>query len=154
MLKRGLILECVFCRILQGLEEGFILYRGKGVAVILDKYPVSKGHLLVLSEEHYVGVHDTPPNVLARVWLAASSLARVYRVALKAPGVNVVTNSGGAAGQAIYHFHVHVIPRWGPVKGFWSGRRDLSEGEAVEVLNMLKPYTAIVEEYLERVKLL
>ncbi|MDM7274524.1 MAG: HIT domain-containing protein [Thermoprotei archaeon] len=139
----------MFCRILQGLEEGYILYRGNGVAVILDKYPVSKGHLLVLSEEHHEGVQDAPPSVLARVWITASALAKVYRVELKAPGVNVVANSGGAAGQVIYHFHVHVIPRWESMRGFWSGRRVLGGDEAREVLEMLKPHITIVEEYME-----
>ncbi len=141
-------MECVFCRIVRGEEESYTIYKGSGVQVILDKYPVSKGHLLVLSEEHYESVHDTPPEILARVWIVASALARIYRVHLGAPGVNVVTNSGVTAGQVIYHFHVHVIPRWSPVRGFWSGRHELGREEAEEVLSMLKPYLTLIEEYL------
>jgi histidine triad (HIT) family protein len=141
-------LECVFCRIVRGEEESYTLYKGNGVQVILDKYPVSKGHLLVLSEEHYEGVHEAPPEVLARVWVVASALARIYRVNLGAPGVNVVTNSGVTAGQVVFHFHVHVIPRWSQVRGFWSGRRELEKGEAEEVLDMIKPYATLIEEYL------
>jgi len=141
-------LECVFCRIIRGEEEGYTVYKGSGVQVILDKYPVSKGHLLVLSEEHYEGVQDTPPEVLVRVWLVASALARIYRVHLGAPGVNIVTNSGHTAGQVIYHFHVHVIPRWAQARGFWSGRHELSPEEAREVVEMLKPHLTVVDEYL------
>lgn len=114
----------------------------------MDKYPVSKGHLLVLSEEHYEGVHEAPPEVLMKVWVVASALARIYRVNLGAPGVNIVTNSGTTAGQIIFHFHVHVIPRWSQVRGFWSGRRELGREEAMEVLDMVKPHITLIEEYL------
>ena len=141
-------LECVFCRIVRGEEESYTVYKGNGVQVILDKYPVSKGHLLVLSEEHYEGVQEAPPEVLARVWVVASALARIYRVHLGAPGVNIVTNSGATAGQVIFHFHVHVIPRWSQVRGFWSGRHELDRKEAEEVVGMLKPHITLVEEYL------
>jgi Diadenosine tetraphosphate (Ap4A) hydrolase and other HIT family hydrolases len=141
-------LECVFCRIIRGEEESHTIYKGEGVQVILDKYPVSKGHLLVLSEEHYEGVHEAPPEVLMKVWVVASALARIYRVNLGAPGVNIVTNSGTTAGQIIFHFHVHVIPRWSQVRGFWSGRRELGREEAMEVLDMVKPHITLIEEYL------
>ena len=141
-------MECVFCKIVRGDEESYTIYKGNGVQVILDKYPVSRGHLLVLSEDHFEGVHSTPPEVLARVWIVASALARIYRVNLGAPGVNIVTNSGITAGQVIFHFHVHVIPRWSQVRGFWSGRHELRREEAEEVLEMIKPHVALIEEYL------
>lgn len=141
-------MECVFCRIVRGEEGSYTVYKGGGVQVILDKYPVSKGHLLVLSEDHYEGVQEAPPEVLVRVWLVASALARIYRVNLGAPGVNIVTNSGSTAGQVIFHFHVHVIPRWTQPKGFWSGRHELSDEEAKEVLEMLKPHLTVIDEYL------
>ncbi|MEB3774622.1 MAG: HIT domain-containing protein, partial [Desulfurococcales archaeon] len=102
--------KCIFCAILEGVENAYFVYRRHGLAVILDKYPASKGHLLVIPEEHHEAVQDTPPKLLARAWVAASALAHIYRVRLGAPGVNVLTNSGRIAGQVIFHFHVHVIP--------------------------------------------
>lgn len=141
-------MECIFCRIVRGEEHSYTLYKGNGVQVILDKYPVSKGHILVLSEEHYESVHDAPPEILSRVWLVASAIAKVYRVHLGAPGVNIVTNSGETAGQVVFHFHVHVIPRWAHMRGFWSGRHELSEEEARDVMEMLKPHMTVVDEYL------
>jgi len=143
--------DCIFCSILEGKLDAYFVYRGRGVAVFLDKYPVSRGHLLVVPESHYEGVHDAPPEVAARVWTAASAIARFYRERLGAPGVNVVTNSGSVAGQVVFHFHVHVIPRWGPTRGFWGGRHELTEEEAGEVLERLRGVEGLIEEYLDRI---
>jgi len=142
--------DCVFCRILAGELPAYFVYRGRGVAVFLDIYPVSEGHVLVVPEEHYEGAHDAPPRVAARVFAAASALARVYRVELGAPGVNIITNSGRAAGQEVFHFHVHVIPRWrgGGWRALLSGRHPLTEEEAERVLSRLKPHAHIIDEYL------
>ncbi len=136
---------CIFCDIVAGRAESYQVYRGHGVVVILDKYPVSKGHLLVIPEEHYEAVQDTPPRILAKAWVTASALAHIYRKKLGAPGAKVLTNSGRIAGQVIFHFHVHVIPYWG--EGW--GRHTLTREEAEEVLEMLKPYISVVEEYLK-----
>ncbi len=143
--------ECIFCKILRDEAEGYFIYRGNGIAVILDKYPVSKGHLLVITEKHYDAVQDADPRDALRAWAVASALAGIYRRELKAPGVNLVTNSGRPAGQVIFHFHIHVIPRWSyEYKGFWAGRHALTEEEAADVLELLKPYTGQIDEYLEK----
>ena len=143
--------ECIFCRILKGELTAYFVYRGNGKAVFLDKYPVTKGHILVVPEEHYESVHNTPPCTAARVWIAASAYARFYREKLGALGVNLITNSGRAAGQEVFHFHVHVIPRWDyrRLSGLLSGRHMLTEEEAREVAEMLKGSEHLVDEYLE-----
>lgn len=144
-------MDCIFCGILRGELPAYFVYRGRGVAVFLDKYPVSKGHLLVVPEEHYEAVHDSPPCVAAKVWAAASALARLYREKLGALGVNLVTNSGRPAGQEVFHFHVHVVPRWSyeRPRGILSGRHVLTEEEARDVLEMLKDAGKTIEEYLD-----
>ncbi len=129
-------MACVFCRIVKRELPSNIVYEDDENMVFLDIYPVSKGHLLVIPKEHYESIHDTPGKILARTWLLASILGKIYRVELGAPGVNIVTNSGSAAGQEVFHFHIHVIPRWGRWTGFWGGRHRLSEEEARDVLNM------------------
>ncbi len=151
---RGVAVECIFCRILGGSLPAYFVYRRRGVAVFLDKYPVSKGHLLVVPEEHYESVHDTPPCAAAKVWAAASAYARFYREKLGALGVNVVTNSGRAAGQEVFHFHVHVIPRWGYARGrgMFGGRHELTEEEAEEVSRMLEGSEGLVDSYLDAVE--
>jgi len=146
---RGLS-ECIFCKIVRGEADAYIVYRGHGVTAFLDKFPVSKGHLLVVPDEHYESIHDTPLAKACRVWAVASAIAKYYRVKLGAPGVNLLTNSGSYAGQVIFHFHVHVIPRWGPMRGFFAGRHSLTEEEAREVMGMLEGVGSFVEEELAR----
>ena len=144
----------MFCGIARGTVPSHTVYRGHGVQVFLDIFPVEKGHLLVIPLEHYESVHDTPPCVAARVFTAAAALARIYRRELGAPGVNIVTNSGRSAGQEVFHFHVHVIPRWrgGGFRRLFYGRHRLTEEEAREVVEMLSPWTHIIDDYLETIK--
>ncbi len=143
---------CIFCEIVRGSKPAYFVYRGHGVSVFLDIYPVEKGHLLVVPDDHYEAIHDAPPRVVARVYAAAAALARIYRVHLGAPGVNVIANSGRAAGQEVFHFHVHVIPRWRG--GGWRRllqRHYLTREEAEEVVSMLKPHISIVDEYVSSI---
>jgi len=72
--------DCIFCGIIRGELPSYIVYRGHGVTVFLDKYPVSKGHLLVVPDNHYESIHNTPPLVACKVWAVASAIARFYRI--------------------------------------------------------------------------
>jgi histidine triad (HIT) family protein len=74
--------------------------------------PLSDGHLLVVPKQHSQDLLDTPPDDLAAVMLEAQRLAKVAADALGADGVNVVNCSGAAASQSVFHFHLHVIPRY------------------------------------------
>lgn len=144
--------DCIFCKIVRGELPSYKVYEDSDILVILDKFPASRGHLLVIPRGHHAGVEDTPPRTLARAWLAASALARVYRKSLGAKGVNIVTNSGRPAGQVIFHFHIHVIPRWSdqPDPQPYKPKGELGDKEAREVLEMLKPHAAAtIREYLE-----
>lgn len=144
-------MACIFCGIARGEVSSNIIYEDDLNMVFLDIYPVSKGHLLVIPREHYESIHDTPDKLLARTWFLSSVLGRIYRVEFDAPGVNIVTNSGGSAGQVIFHFHVHVIPRWGRYGGFWSGRHRLTEDEAKEVIDMWSDKTGIIRDALNNI---
>ncbi|MCE4600376.1 MAG: HIT family protein [Desulfurococcales archaeon] len=144
--------HCVFCRIVRGEIPAYTVYKDDDVTVFLDIYPVDKGHLLVVSNTHYESAEEAPPETAAKVFAVATAFARIYRVRLGAPGVNILTNSGRHAGQEIFHFHVHVIPRWRG--GGWRAllaRHRLTEDEAREVLGLLEQHLDIVKEYASRV---
>jgi histidine triad (HIT) family protein len=145
--------SCVFCDIVKGREKAYKIYEDDVVVVILDKYPVTKGHLLVISKKHYESVHDADPKTIVHAFSVASALAKIYRNNLKASGVNVLTNSGEPAGQIVFHFHVHVIPRWHKGGFSWTSRHLLTEDEANEVINMLRPYLKSIDEFLKEVHL-
>ncbi|MCE4610197.1 MAG: HIT family protein [Desulfurococcales archaeon] len=144
--------NCVFCRIVRDEAPAYFVYRGHGVSVFLDIYPVETGHMLIVPDEHFESLHDTPPRVAAKLFAVAAALVRILRNELGAPGVNVITNSGRPAGQEVFHVHVHVIPRW--QDGGWRrlvSRHRLTEVEALDFINRIKPYTGIIEEYLNDV---
>jgi histidine triad (HIT) family protein len=140
---------CVFCRIINGELSSFKVYENNGFIVIMDKYPVSKGHLLVISKNHYESVSEAPPHIVAEAFKIAGGIARFYRKKLGVPGVNIITNDGSTAGQEIFHFHVHVIPRWIRVKGLFSGRSALTRKDAEEVYDMLRGLPEYLEGYLK-----
>jgi len=141
---------CVFCRIIEGKEKSWKLYENDDLIVILDKYPATRGHSLVIPKTHYESITSMPLSLSAKLFCYASSLASMFEK-LGAKGVNILTNSGSLAGQAIFHAHIHVIPRWRTedhiaYTGFF-GRSVIKEPD--NVLNWLKPY---VEDALANAK--
>ncbi|MEB3756961.1 MAG: HIT family protein [Desulfurococcales archaeon] len=139
---------CVFCSIVKGELDSYKVYENNDFIVILDKYPVSKGHLLIVTKEHFEAISDTPPNLVAEAFKLAGGIAKYYRKELHAPGVNVVTNDGVSAGQEVFHFHVHVIPRWERIKGLFSGRTVLTEEMIEDSYRMLKALPEYLDRYL------
>lgn len=138
-----------FCRIARGELSAYFVYQDDDIMVILDHMPISKGHLLVITKRHYTAVEKVPPATLVKAWLTASALAKFYREVAGAPGVNVGTNSGRPANQVVFHFHIHVVPRWEPGPPRRGERHELTEGEAREVLAMTRQAVPIIKEYLK-----
>ncbi|MGC9072267.1 MAG: HIT domain-containing protein [Acidilobus sp.] len=140
-----------FCRIARGEERAYVIYQDEDIMMILDKAPVSLGHALVITREHYEGVQDAPPRLLAKVWVAASAAATFLRKVREAPGVKVVTNSGSPAGQVVFHFHVHVIPSWEPGPFRRGVRHDLTEEEAQRAIRLYEGVQDVIRSYLKEV---
>jgi histidine triad (HIT) family protein len=120
----------------RGEAPAWKVYEDDEFVVILDKYPASYGHLLVVSKEHFVNILDAPLEKTVKSFEIATRLAKAWRE-LGAPAVNVVTNAGREAGQMVFHMHIHVIPRWGG-NLIWHGREELREEVAREVVEKLR----------------
>lgn len=129
-------MDCIFCKIVRGEAPAWKIHEDDGFVVILDKYPASYGHLLVVSKEHYVNILDAPLEKAVKGFEIATKLAKAWRE-LGAPAVNVVTNAGREAGQMVFHMHIHVIPRWGG-NLIWHGKEELREEVAREVVEKLR----------------
>ena len=125
--------ECIFCRIIGRRAPGHIVYEDDEVVAILDKYPINKGHILVMPKKHYRDIFEIPTEVLCRVMIVTKLMARAVVDGLKADGVRLIQNNGSSAGQVVFHFHVHVIPYYGG--GYRAHRVELSEEEAIEVVS-------------------
>jgi histidine triad (HIT) family protein len=109
----GYMHKCIFCGIVKGEEGSWRIYEDREVIAFLDKYPISYGHVLVAPRDHYEDVVKTPPHLASRSFIVARALGRASIKHLGATGFRIVTNTGSSAGQIIFHFHVHVIPRYG-----------------------------------------
>ena len=125
----------MFCRIIRGEAEAYIVYEDDDVVAFLDKYPVSRGHTLVVPKEHYPHIYEVPDRLLAKLVLVARDIARAQVRALGATGVRIVQNNGSDAGQVIFHVHFHVIPFYGPCRFL---RYHLGKEEGEEVSNALR----------------
>ena len=103
--------SCIFCDLINGAGEVSICYEDAQAIAFMDIQPVNLGHVLVVPRDHYEALHDVPASVAAHLFDVALQLAPVVRRVHGADDMNIVVNSGAAAGQNVFHFHVHVIPR-------------------------------------------
>lgn len=109
---------CAFCEIIAGRLESSQVYQDGLVVAFLDIRPLTPGHLLVVPREHAAGLDDLDEGLGARVFTVAHRLAQVLRRSgLPCEGVNMFLADGAAAGQEVFHVHLHVIPR-NPGDGF------------------------------------
>ena len=110
--------NCIFCKIVAGQVPCTKLYEDEDVLAFLDINPVTYGHTLVISKEHYSTFLSTPKAIMNKVMNVAQRIGQVQIEQLGAKGVNILTNCYEAAGQTVRHFHVHVIPRYESTDGF------------------------------------
>ncbi|AVT33680.1 HIT family protein [Plantactinospora sp. BC1] len=104
---------CVFCAIVARQAEVSVVYEDETVTVFMDLNPVTRGHLLVVTREHAVGLEDLDGATSAHVWSVGHNMARALRRSnMRCEGINVLLCDGEVAFQTVFHFHLHVIPRY------------------------------------------
>ena len=103
--------NCTFCDIIRGAAEVSMCYEDADVVAFLDIQPVNAGHVLVVPRGHHESLEDIPHALAMHMFEVAMQLAPVVKQVAGSGGLNIVVNSGAAAGQDVFHYHVHVIPR-------------------------------------------
>ncbi|MGI6010157.1 MAG: HIT family protein [Ruminococcus sp.] len=104
--------DCIFCKIANGEIPSATLYEDEKFRVILDLGPASKGHALILPKKHYADIYEIEDETAASAMVLAKKMAAAMTRALGCSGFNVVQNNGASAGQTVFHFHIHLIPRY------------------------------------------
>ena len=104
--------DCIFCKIANGEIPSATLYEDEKFRVILDLGPASKGHALILPKAHYADIYEFEEDAAASAMVLAKKMASAMTKALGCSGFNIVQNNGTSAGQTVFHFHVHLIPRY------------------------------------------
>ena len=126
--------NCIFCKLANGDIPTATIYEDEDFRVILDANPASKGHALILPKEHYRNLYDLDDALAAKVLVLAKKMINDLKDKFGCTGYNVVQNNEEAAGQTVFHFHMHVIPRYandGQVIGWKPGQPTAEEMDAV-----------------------
>ena len=105
-------MDCIFCAIIEGTAPAEIVYEDEATVAFMDINPANPGHTLVVPRQHVRDVFDIDEETGAAVMRAAVRVARAIKAALQPDGVNLMQASGPAAFQSVFHFHLHVVPRW------------------------------------------
>jgi histidine triad (HIT) family protein len=103
--------QCIFCDLVRGAGEVSVCYEDATALAFMDVQPVNAGHTLVVPKQHFESMIDLPHDVAMHLFDVALQLGAVIRKVSGADGMNMVVNSGQAAGQDVFHYHVHLIPR-------------------------------------------
>lgn len=104
---------CIFCAIVAQQAEASVVFEDETVVVFMDLHPVTPGHLLVVPRGHAVGLEDLDGATSAHVWSVAHDMSRALRRSrMRCEGINVLLCDGEVAFQTVFHFHLHVIPRY------------------------------------------
>lgn len=104
--------DCIFCKLANGVFPTTTVYEDDRFRVIMDLNPASKGHCLILPKEHCDNIYDLSEEDASRLFVLAAKIAKGIKAALNPDGLNLVQNNGSVAGQTVFHFHLHLIPRY------------------------------------------
>ncbi|MAG15887.1 HIT family protein [Candidatus Woesearchaeota archaeon] len=104
--------DCIFCKIIEGEVPAYKLYEDELVVSFLDIFPIHPGHALVVPKKHTVDIFDTDEETIKQMMAVAKKLALPVMNGTKAQGINIGMNNKPAAGQEVFHAHMHIIPRY------------------------------------------
>ena len=104
--------DCIFCKLANGVIPTNSLYEDDVVKVIFDAGPASSGHVLILPKEHFDNVYSLDDDTADHIFQVAVKVAKALKEGLNLEGLNIVQNNGEIAGQTVFHFHMHIIPRY------------------------------------------
>lgn len=103
--------DCIFCRIVSGAAPAHRVYEDERTLAFMDLFPVADGHTLVIPKTHGTNLLDTAPQDLAEVIVHSRRVAHALRAVFAPDGIGVFQLNGAAAGQTVFHYHMHLIPR-------------------------------------------
>lgn len=104
--------NCIFCKIANGEIPSRTVYEDEDFRVILDLNPATKGHALILPKNHFKNLYEIDDETAAKVLPLAKKMATTMTEKLGCDGFNIIQNNNEVAGQTVFHFHMHLIPRY------------------------------------------
>lgn|GEM_PF-378387 len=131
--------KCILCKIKKGKEPTNLLFEDKYSFVILDIFPSTKGHMLVVTKRHYPNLLETPSKLNAHVFKIVKKFSSKAMERLGATGIKIVINTGKDAYQYIDHYHVHIMPFYPKMKirPYEVGNKPLKKREAKRLVSLM-----------------
>lgn len=109
--------DCIFCKIIEGTIPSAKIYENEHVYAFMDIMPVTKGHVLLIPKKHLENIYEFSDEDAAHLFAAAPKIANALKNEFELVGMNLLNNNGAPAGQAVFHFHLHFIPRYDETDG-------------------------------------
>jgi histidine triad (HIT) family protein len=131
-------MDCIFCDIVNRKEQAEILFENERVLAFLDIRPVNYGHTLVIPKKHFNNFLDLPQDYLQELISVTQMLSSAIKDGLKSDGFNVIINNGAAAGQTVYHFHFHIIPRFSHDFNYRPGFKIYADGSMQDFAEQIR----------------
>jgi histidine triad (HIT) family protein len=131
--------DCIFCKIANGEIPSATIFENEEFRVVLDVGPATKGHALILTKNHYDNIFEIDEQTAGRLFSLASIVAKAMKKTLNCDGMNVLQNNGTIAGQTVFHFHLHLIPRYegDRVQITWP-QGEITEKEKDQLVQLIK----------------
>ncbi len=130
--------DCIFCKLANGDIPTNTIYEDSDFRVFLDSSPATKGHCLIVPKEHFDNLEELSDDVASKVFPLARKMMKLLKEKLGWDGFNVVQNNGELAGQTVFHFHTHLIPRYeGDGASIAMSHTSPGEGELEKVLEQI-----------------
>jgi histidine triad (HIT) family protein len=133
-------MNCIFCDIISGTRQGHFIYQDDNHVAFLDKYPIDKGHTLVLPKKHYEKITDMNPTNVGDLFSQIPKIVKAIMSATKADAFSLAQNNGRAAKQIIPHVHVHIIPRYNEMGAVWTKRTIPSSTELETLAQQIREF--------------
>lgn len=134
--------QCIFCKIIAGDIPAAVIFEDADLIAFCDAFPASDGHALVVPKAHHADIFELPETLVAKVAVAVKRLGHAQRRTLAPDGLVVTQFNGAAAGQTVFHYHVHCLPRWAGTERRLHGREQAS---AEHLRAMAQRITAALE---------
>ncbi len=134
--------DCIFCKIINGDIPAAKVFENEHVIAFLDISQVTKGHTLVVPKVHKENIYELTSDIAQRVFEVVPTIANAIREQFSPEGINILSNNGEIAGQTVFHYHMHIIPRYGKGDGFgavWkSHQSDYTFDELQHIASQIK----------------
>ncbi|MED3572477.1 MULTISPECIES: HIT family protein [Cytobacillus] len=136
--------DCIFCKIVNGDIPSSKVFENEHVMAFLDISQITKGHTLIIPKIHNENIYDLSPEAARNIFEVVPQIANAIKEQFNPIGMNVITNTGEQAGQTVFHYHMHLIPRYGSGDGFgavWkSHQSDYTPSDLQEIADGIKKH--------------